>query len=199
MERRCVLAALGTAMLPAAGCLEAPVRDGASSPCTGADDLRVAAETDEFVVDRDDEAVETLEFTLRNRASCPVTVVPSEWRIEHDGPDGATVARGDGRASERTLQPGETHQWSLSLAPHPTPSTEETTYIVAALEDGAYDFVVPCTLAGQKQVTRSADFRVRSGKKRQETRQAGSIRRDGRAPWPRRRTAVERSPETGYL
>lgn len=168
MERRSVLAVLGTTMLPTVGCLEAPARDGASSPCTGADDLRVAAETDEFVVETDDATVEALGFTLRNRASCSVTVVPSEWRIESDGPNGETVARGDGRSTERTLHAGETHQWSLSLTPHPTPYTEETTYIVADLEEGTYEFVVTCSLTPQNQVTRSAGFTVR---KQPDTRQ----------------------------
>ncbi len=168
MERRFVLTVLATAILPAAGCLEAPVRDGGSSTCAGTDDLSLEAETDEFVVDTGDDTVETLTFTLRNRASCSVTVAPSGWRIEGEGANGETVARGDGSSSERTLDTGETHRWSLSLTPHPTPYTEETTYVVADLEEGTYEFVVTCSLTGQNRVTRKAGFGV---VKRTSTRQ----------------------------
>lgn len=171
MERRFVLAVLGTAILPAAGCLEAPVRDGGSSACAGTDDLSVEAETDEFVVEPDDDTVETCTFTLRNRASCSVTVDPSDWRIEGDGANGEPVARGDASSSERTLDAGEIHQWSLSLTPHPTPYTDETTYVVADLEEGTYEFVVTCSLTGQNQVTRRAGFTV---VKRSSTRQSVS-------------------------
>ncbi|MFB6172486.1 MAG: hypothetical protein ABEJ23_08115 [Haloarculaceae archaeon] len=158
MERRSVLAVLGAAVLPAAGCLEAPVRDGASSSCTGGGHLSFEAEADDFVVETDDTGVETFLFTLRNRTSCSVTVSPGAWRIEREGTDGEPVARGDSQSSERTLHGGDTHQWSLSLTPHPTPYTEETTYVVAALEEGRYAFVVDCALAGQTQVTRRAGF-----------------------------------------
>jgi len=160
MERRSVLAVLGTTVLPGAGCLEAPVRDGGSSACAGVDELSLEAEADEFVVETGDDTVETLGFTLRNRASCSVTVVPSGWRIEGGGTNGEPVARGDGGSGERALDAGETHQWSLSLTPHPTPYTEETTYLVAELEEGTYEFVVTCSLAGQTQVTRRAEFAV---------------------------------------
>ena len=160
MQRRFVLAVVGTTILPAAGCLDAPARDGVSSTCAGTDGLSIDAEADEFVVDPGDNTVETLLFTLRNRTSCSVTVIPSDWRIKRDGANGETVARGDGRSSERTLHTGETHQWSLSLTPHPTPYTEETTYVVADLDERQYEFVVTCSSAGQDQVTRRAGFTV---------------------------------------
>jgi len=175
MERRFVLTVLGTAMLPTLGCLEAPVRDGGSSACAEGDGLSLTAETDEFVIETGDDTVETLRFTLRNRTSCSVTVDPDAWRIEGEGANGDPVARGDGEVSERTLDGGETHQWSLSLTPHPTPYTEETTYVVADLEDGAYEFAVTCSLTGANQVTRRAGFTVT---KRPSEREAVGVHDD---------------------
>lgn len=116
-------------------------------------------EADKFVVTPDDNSVDTHVFTLHNQNSCEVTVIPSNWRIERKG-NGETVTSGEGNSGGRTILAGDTHQWSLSLEPHPTPFTEQTTFIVSDLEQGDYVFIVSYSLGSRGQVSHRASFTI---------------------------------------
>lgn len=104
------------------------------SPCPAAAAVTFEAEASALIVDRNDDAVESIEFLLRNGGECALDVVPEAWRIERLA-DGAweQVATGSGDASGPeavSLAPGDGHRWSLSLSPHPTPHTDEKTFVV---------------------------------------------------------------------
>lgn len=54
----------------------------------------------------------------------------------------APIQVGDDEGDQIHLTPGETHRWSLSRVPHPTPNDPNTTVLVEDLEPGRYWFGV---------------------------------------------------------
>lgn len=110
-----------------------------------AEDQPVYIESDEqtFTVITTNRTVEALGLTLHNQSDSPFVVNPGEWvimrRIESNWSESAS---GERTEQPITIVPETTHMWSLSLTPHPTPYTEETTFITADLEEGTYIFAV---------------------------------------------------------
>lgn len=105
--------------------------------------LSLNPESEIFTVITGDHSVETLGLTLQNHTDQQVIVDPSEWRILRQVDDEwSESARGEGTAESVAISPGKSHEWSLSLTPHPTPRTEETTFITADLHEGTYLFAV---------------------------------------------------------
>jgi hypothetical protein len=104
-----------------------------------------------FEPDPDDSAVETLEFVLHDQHSDRrVGVDPDDWRIDRRTGEGWDhVASGQSSDRWRTIEPGERYTWSLSLRPHPTPRTDDTTYLTRALDDGTYAFGTVAHLGGR--------------------------------------------------
>jgi len=190
MNRRTVLATLGSAAASAAGCVGlAPTdrgsesthdhaRSGAGTPAVDGSEVSgacpsVAADPDRtvcwppadrirsrvylnasvpvFEPDPDDSAVDTLEFVLHDQhPDRSVGVDPDDWRIDRRTAEGWThVASGSPSGRWRTVDPGERYVWSLSLRPHPTPRTDDTTYLVRALDDGTYALGTVAHLGGR--------------------------------------------------
>lgn len=158
MRRRTYLGALGTVAGATAGCLgfRAPtdrpdrscrtfVAESSESVCAGTDgrdsaSLPLVPEGETFAVSTGDDAVETFTFTLRNRSRR--RFVARERLLVRD-PEGdvARVVDDDERVG---VPPGASHDWSLSLSPHPAPGNSNASPVVphADLPDGAYAFVV---------------------------------------------------------
>jgi hypothetical protein len=110
-----------------------------------AENQPVYIELDEqtFTVVTTNQTVETLGLTLRNQSDDPFVVNPGEWVImRRTESNWSESASGERTEQPISIGPESTHRWSLSLAPHPTPYTEETTFITANLEEGTYIFAV---------------------------------------------------------
>lgn len=96
-----------------------------------------------FTVVTTNQTVETLGLTLHNQSDNPFVVNPGAWVImRRTESNWSESASGEHTEQSITIGPESTHRWSLSLAPHPTPNTEETTFITANLEEGTYIFAV---------------------------------------------------------
>jgi len=54
----------------------------------------------------------------------------------------APIQAGEEGDDQVRLSPGETHRWSLSRVPHPTPNDADTTYLTRDLDPGRYWFGV---------------------------------------------------------
>lgn len=169
--RRAILR-LGTATfgVTVAGCLSAsePAQTDTESQPTASDSVQcgeggtvsLEAASDEFIVVTGDNVVEALVITLRNETTCSVEFNTGAWHIERRAADGwHTVARGNpDEGDHRTITSGDEHAWSLSLSPHPTSSTETTTFITTELAAGTYVLVVAGTLDNGEQLTLRAHF-----------------------------------------
>ncbi|MFB6130554.1 MAG: hypothetical protein ABEJ28_07010 [Salinigranum sp.] len=164
--RRALLAAVGAGAVSLAGCVSAPAVGGPNASCLDRGSVEFAAERDRFEVVTGDHTVETLAFTLRNRTSCPLTVDTGAWRIEREsggewnrvaGAGGDSGGSGSDGGNGIAIPGGGKHRWSLSLTPHPTPRTDDTTYVWADLPEGTYRFVVTGTL-GDERISRRAGF-----------------------------------------
>lgn len=105
----------------------------------------VYIESDEqpFTVVTSTQTVETLGLTLYNQTDDTFIIDPGGWVIVRRGASTwSERASGERTAQSITIGPGATHRWSLSLTSHPTPRTDETTFITADLEAGTYLFAV---------------------------------------------------------
>lgn len=104
-----------------------------------------------FEPDPDDSTVETLEFVLHDQhPERVVGVDPHDWHIARPTAGGwSRVASGSESDAWRIIAPGERYTWSLSLRSHPTPRTDDTTYLVQALDDGTYAFGTVAHLGGR--------------------------------------------------
>ncbi|AZH26051.1 hypothetical protein [Haloplanus aerogenes] len=109
------------------------------------------ASTPVFEPDSDDLSAETVEFVLHDQhPDRSVGVDPHDWWIARRTGDGwDRIASGSTSDAWRTIDPGQRYTWSLSLQPHPTPRTDDTTYIVQALDDGTYAFGTVALLGGR--------------------------------------------------
>ncbi|MCU4719719.1 hypothetical protein [Halapricum hydrolyticum] len=108
-------------------------------------DQPVFIESDEqpFTVVTTNQTVETLGLTLHNQADNQFVINPGAWVIMRRGDSNwSENASGERTEQSITIGPESTHRWSLSLTSHPTPYTEEKTFITANLEDGTYIFAV---------------------------------------------------------
>lgn len=115
----------------------------------------LASGTQTFIVDTSDSAVETLRLTLHNQSNSPFVVNPGAWILMRRTSDGwRKRVAGDQFEHSITVASGDSHTWSLSLTSHPTPYTEETTFIMADLEEGTYLFVIVGQLEGDEQSRR---------------------------------------------
>lgn len=123
---------------------ESPTGDTSAPKCSGNGQVAFTAESDVFRVDRGGDEVESHLYTLANEGDCSITVTPDRWAIEgkQDG-EWVVVAEGSGDGTV-TLEPGESHRWSLSLSTHPTPHTDEKTFVFPDGEfpAGTYSFRV---------------------------------------------------------
>lgn len=89
------------------------------------------------------QTVETLGVTLYNQPDCSLVVNPDAWFIMgRTSNDWIESAAGDGTGKSIKAIPRDTYTWSLSLAPHPSPHADKTTFIMANLEEGTYIFAV---------------------------------------------------------
>lgn len=117
----------------------------------------VYIESDEhpFTVATPTQSVETLGLTLHNQADEPFVLDPGGWVIvRREAGTWSERASGERTDQSITVAPASTHRWSLSLTPHPTPRTEETTFITADLESGTYLFAVVGQLEGSDRPRR---------------------------------------------
>lgn len=96
----------------------------------------------QWVVTTGDQTIETRAFTLHNQLSQPFTTNQGAWTISQQTEDGwSEIDAGDG-SDEITIAPKTTHTWSLSLQPHPTSQTSNSTNISSDLSEGTYLFRV---------------------------------------------------------
>lgn len=159
MKRRALLSAVGVGALSTAGCLSGSPLGGAQTHCSATGTVSFEGRADELVVNTDDNLAEGIVFILRNETDCELTVDPRAWTIRQGSSgDGEIVASSDGGAEEVTLSTSDTHQWSLSVTPHPTPRTDAKTFIFPDLPEGTYSLVVSGTFDDGSSVTRSATF-----------------------------------------
>lgn len=115
----------------------------------------LASSVQTFTVVTTDQAVETLDLTLHNQSDHPFVVNPGAWVIlRRTSNDWHESAAGDQFEQSITVAPGDSHTWSLSLTPHPTPYTEETTFITENFEEGTYIFAIAGQLEGDEQSRR---------------------------------------------
>lgn len=180
MERRSVLRRLGAlgGLLGTAGCLTGSSTN-TSGPTTNTmnktgecptlnsnvdrticDDVSkdstpriiLSADPTSFTVDTTDQSVETLQFTLSNQSDQPFVIDSRSWAIARvtDG-NWNKIESGDPSEQSITVSPGGKHRWSLSLTPHPTQQTKNTSFITANLEDGNYVFAVNGKLKRSRQ------------------------------------------------
>lgn len=174
MRRRAVLGALPVAL---AGCIDglaAPrtadesvtAADATSAvdatttrPSTSADAGASACDGTDVSLSRstrvlrtgDGGEVETIAFALRNRSDRAAAVLADAWTIYRRACGSWTAAEsGEGSGERRTLQPGGSHRWSLSVATHPTPRDPTTSYVVADLSTGLYSFEVTARVGGER-------------------------------------------------
>lgn len=114
--------------------------------------LSLASETGTFTVVLNDQVVETFSLTLHNHASQLFVIDPRRWRLLRQvGGRWTESATGDGSTESVTIRRGRSHTWSLSLTPHPTPRTQEQTFITADLSEGPYLFAVVGTVGPDAQ------------------------------------------------
>lgn len=100
-------------------------------------------ESKTFTVVPSDRKVETFALTLRNRSERPFATSPGAWTVvRRSGDDWTETATGDETDESIRVEAGGVHVWSLSLTPHPTPRTEQTTFVTADLVEGQYLFAV---------------------------------------------------------
>lgn len=112
-------------------------------PRVGESAIYLEPESHTFTVITDNRTVETFGLHLHNQSDNPFLVDPGAWFVMHRMGNGWTEsATGDDTGAPITIAPGRTHTWSLSLVPHPSPRTDETTFITADLEQGKNVFGV---------------------------------------------------------
>jgi hypothetical protein len=163
MKRRTFLSTTGASTFLLGGCVSKAQLGNSPNDCLVTDAMSFTAETDEFVIVTGDNSVETLRFTLTNRTTCSVSIAPATWRIERNTSDGwRPVVSGDKNKEQRTLSRGESHNWSLSRSPHPTPRTDTTTFVVADLSEGTYAFIVTAAVGQDNPITRRATFSLQT-------------------------------------
>ena len=105
----------------------------------------------QFTVDTTDRTVETFGLTLHNRSDRAFVVSPGAWTIVCRTDDGwSERAAGDRSGQPITVAPSATHTWSLSLTLHPSPLTDETTFVTADLAEGTYVFAIAGRLTGDR-------------------------------------------------
>lgn len=167
MRRRTVIASLGTLFAAGAGCttLGYAGRDstpdsrfeGEPCPSLGGGSERticyhsmdhppvyLAPSTERFVVDTDDEAVETVEFTLRDASARTFQFDPRWWVVVRRAGGEWYRAAPEGHPVIPEKRPLDgTHTWSVSLQPHPSPRAEDMTFVTADLPEGVHAFAVP--------------------------------------------------------
>lgn len=126
-------------------------------------------DTQTFTIVTTNQTVEALGLTLHNQSDDPFVVGPNAWVIIRWTDDNWTESTsGDRTEQSITVAPGNTHTWSLSLTPHPTPHTEETTFITANLEEGTHIFTVIGELQSRDQ-TRRIECQAQFGLVKKET------------------------------
>lgn len=101
-----------------------------------------------------------LGFTLKNRSSQPFVVNPRAWTI-HRWTEERWRERATGEPARPTsVAPDTTHNWSLSLRPHPTPFLPNTTFIWAELDEGTHMLTVHGRKAGGDRIDCHAQFEL---------------------------------------
>lgn len=96
-----------------------------------------------LTVGTDETVIKTVEFTLYNRSQQSFVIEPPRWKIcRNEKECWSLTASGTGETDVLIVPPGEQHRWLLSLKPHPTPRTENTTAITVGLKEGKYAFRV---------------------------------------------------------
>lgn len=140
--------------------------ESADRGCT-VDDVTVSQPGDEYLVTVDDDAAQSHPVTLANGTDCEARVDAAAWRLERKTSSGwSTIETGEAGETRR-LGPGDDHDWSLSVEPHPTPGprTTETTYVFfEGAPEGSYAFTVRGTVErsdAEASFTKRVEFTLR--------------------------------------
>lgn len=100
-------------------------------------------ETTAFEPVADNQTVETVAFTLRNRSEQSFGLNPYAWQLQVRADDGwRRVAPDQWIEPWDTVAPGETWEWILATRQHPTPSEERVVRVFQDVDDGTYAFAV---------------------------------------------------------
>lgn len=184
MRRRTVLASVGSLTALGAGCValgyrRSPARpasrfDGEPCPPFGSASgttvcfhamegppayLEPSAER--FVVEAGDDAVETVEFALRDAGPRPVRFDPQLWTVmRREGTEWFRAAP-EGHPPMPEYRPLDgTFTWSLAPRAHPFPRDGETKFVTADLDAGVHAFVVSGRVGDDRDLTCVALFDV---------------------------------------
>lgn len=183
MHRRDALAAL-SALVPVAGCLDAgaapgpdaegPYREDCPAVADDADrtvcyrrdrgdrpPLLLSPGDDPLVADAGEGMVDAVSFVLRNGAARPFVFNPYGWTLHRRTADGWEHVAPDAVPEPLVrMAPGQTHRWSLSATPHPSPRDPEAATISADVSPGVHAFAVDGRLGDGPRVECVARFEV---------------------------------------
>ncbi|MFB6183591.1 MAG: hypothetical protein ABEI96_03465 [Haloarculaceae archaeon] len=108
-----------------------------------ADEIVLSPSTELFEPTTGDDTVETVTFELHNGSERGVGLNPYAWRIERRGASGWEHVAPDAYIEPwYHVDPGQSYEWALSVAPHPAPKSERTIQITQDLTGGVYAFGV---------------------------------------------------------
>lgn len=103
----------------------------------------VEPSTELFEPTTGDDAVETVEFVLHNRADEPFGMNPHAWSLHERTDDGWSFVAPEEHVEPWTEVPGgETYTWHLSVEQHAGPMSEDSMALVEDLTSGVYAFAI---------------------------------------------------------